>query len=145
MSVENLTEHLSRYTGYQLVSEGRSLCALLRCLQYSSRHLCGRPRFPSRYICYLDLCFNIFYFCIYVYFPWSLPELDIFSHPCFALGTGQEYGGIIRHGAKLLYAYAEATVPKLTVITRKARTTCSVLFMFCISFKDHALSLYIYI
>jgi len=35
-------------------------------------------------------------------------------------GTSQEWGGIIRHGAKLLYAYAEATVPKLTVITRKA-------------------------
>jgi len=35
-------------------------------------------------------------------------------------GTAQEYGGIIRHGAKLLYAFAEATVPKLTVITRKA-------------------------
>jgi acetyl-CoA carboxylase carboxyltransferase component len=35
-------------------------------------------------------------------------------------GTDQEYGGIIRHGAKLLYAYCEATVPKLTVITRKA-------------------------
>ena len=36
-------------------------------------------------------------------------------------GTAQEYGGIIRHGAKLLYAYAEATVPKITVITRKVR------------------------
>lgn len=35
-------------------------------------------------------------------------------------GTSQEYGGIIRHGAKLLYAFAEATVPKITVITRKA-------------------------
>jgi propionyl-CoA carboxylase beta chain len=35
-------------------------------------------------------------------------------------GTAQEYGGIIKHGAKLLYAYAEATVPKVTVITRKA-------------------------
>ncbi len=35
-------------------------------------------------------------------------------------GTGQEYGGIIKHGAKLLYAYAECTVPKITVITRKA-------------------------
>ena len=35
------------------------------------------------------------------------------------LGTAQEYGGIIRHGAKLLYAFAEATVPKITVITRK--------------------------
>lgn len=38
------------------------------------------------------------------------------------LGTAQEYGGIIRHGAKLLYAFAEATVPKITVITRKVRT-----------------------
>ena len=35
-------------------------------------------------------------------------------------GTGQEHGGIIRHGAKLLFAYAEATVPKITVISRKA-------------------------
>ena len=40
--------------------------------------------------------------------------------PGFLPGTAQEYGGIIRHGAKLLYAYAEATVPKVTVITRKA-------------------------
>jgi len=40
--------------------------------------------------------------------------------PGFLPGTGQEYGGIIRHGAKLLYAFAEATVPKVTVITRKA-------------------------
>src|SRR4029077_9653000 len=38
----------------------------------------------------------------------------------FLPGTGQEFGGIIRHGAKLLYAFAEATVPKITVITRKA-------------------------
>ena len=40
--------------------------------------------------------------------------------PGFLPGTAQEHGGIIRHGAKLLYAYCEATVPKLTVITRKA-------------------------
>jgi propionyl-CoA carboxylase beta chain len=40
--------------------------------------------------------------------------------PGFLPGTSQEWGGIIRHGAKLLYAYAEATVPKITVITRKA-------------------------
>jgi propionyl-CoA carboxylase beta chain len=40
--------------------------------------------------------------------------------PGFLPGTGQEFGGIIRHGAKLLFAFAEATVPKLTVITRKA-------------------------
>jgi propionyl-CoA carboxylase beta chain len=40
--------------------------------------------------------------------------------PGFLPGTDQEYGGIIKHGAKLLFAYAEATVPKITVITRKA-------------------------
>jgi propionyl-CoA carboxylase beta subunit len=40
--------------------------------------------------------------------------------PGFLPGTAQEFGGIIRHGAKLLYAFAEATVPKITVITRKA-------------------------
>jgi propionyl-CoA carboxylase beta chain len=40
--------------------------------------------------------------------------------PGFLPGTAQEHGGIIKHGAKLLYAYCEATVPKLTVITRKA-------------------------
>ena len=40
--------------------------------------------------------------------------------PGFLPGTNQEYGGIIKHGAKLLYAFAEATVPKVTVITRKA-------------------------
>jgi propionyl-CoA carboxylase beta chain len=40
--------------------------------------------------------------------------------PGFLPGTAQEFGGIIKHGAKLLYAYAEATVPKVTVITRKA-------------------------
>ena len=40
--------------------------------------------------------------------------------PGFLPGTQQEYGGIIRHGAKMLYAYSEATVPKVTVITRKA-------------------------
>jgi len=40
--------------------------------------------------------------------------------PGFLPGTAQEFGGIIRHGAKLLYAYCEATVPKVTIITRKA-------------------------
>ena len=40
--------------------------------------------------------------------------------PGFLPGVAQEYGGIIKHGAKLLFAYAEATVPKVTVITRKA-------------------------
>ncbi|MDA0169380.1 acyl-CoA carboxylase subunit beta [Solirubrobacter taibaiensis] len=50
----------------------------------------------------------------------NLPILTLVDVPGFLPGTSQEWGGIIRHGAKLLYAYAEATVPKITVITRKA-------------------------
>ncbi|MGM0818881.1 MAG: acyl-CoA carboxylase subunit beta [Actinomycetota bacterium] len=50
----------------------------------------------------------------------NVPLLTFVDVPGFLPGTDQEWGGIIRHGAKLLYAYCEATVPKLTVITRKA-------------------------
>ena len=50
----------------------------------------------------------------------NVPLLTFADVPGFLPGTEQEYGGIIRHGAKLLYAYTEATVPKITVITRKA-------------------------
>lgn len=50
----------------------------------------------------------------------SIPIITFVDVPGFLPGTAQEYGGIIRHGAKLLYAYAECTVPKVTVITRKA-------------------------
>jgi propionyl-CoA carboxylase beta chain len=50
----------------------------------------------------------------------NLPLVTFVDVPGFLPGTAQEWGGIIRHGAKLLYAFAEATVPKLTVITRKA-------------------------
>ena len=50
----------------------------------------------------------------------SIPILTLVDVPGFLPGTGQEYGGIIKHGAKLLFAYGEATVPKVTVITRKA-------------------------
>jgi propionyl-CoA carboxylase beta chain len=50
----------------------------------------------------------------------NIPIVTFEDVPGFLPGTQQEYGGIIKHGAKLLYAYAEATVPKLTVITRKA-------------------------
>ncbi|HYF64648.1 MAG TPA: acyl-CoA carboxylase subunit beta [Herpetosiphonaceae bacterium] len=50
----------------------------------------------------------------------NIPLVTFVDVPGFLPGTQQEYGGIIRHGAKLLYAYCEATVPKLTVITRKA-------------------------
>ncbi|MBZ3876158.1 Propionyl-CoA carboxylase beta chain, mitochondrial [Sciurus carolinensis] len=50
----------------------------------------------------------------------NIPLITFVDVPGFLPGTAQEYGGIIRHGAKLLYAFAEATVPKVTVITRKA-------------------------
>src|ERR1700685_46693 len=60
----------------------------------------------ARFVRFRD-CFNI-------------PLVTFEDVPGFLPGTQQEYGGIIRHGAKLLYAFAEATVPKLTVITRKA-------------------------
>jgi propionyl-CoA carboxylase beta chain len=60
----------------------------------------------ARFVRFCD-CFNI-------------PIVTFVDVPGFLPGTAQEYGGIIKHGAKLLYAYAEATVPKITVITRKA-------------------------
>merc|ERR1719352_1434865 len=50
----------------------------------------------------------------------SIPLVSFVDVPGFLPGVAQEHGGIIRHGAKLLFAYAEASVPKLTVITRKA-------------------------
>ncbi len=50
----------------------------------------------------------------------NIPIVMLVDVPGFLPGTGQEYNGIIRRGAKLLYAYGEATVPKITVITRKA-------------------------
>ena len=50
----------------------------------------------------------------------SIPVITLVDVPGFLPGTAQEYAGIIKHGAKLLYAYAECTVPKVTVITRKA-------------------------
>lgn len=50
----------------------------------------------------------------------GIPLITLVDVPGFLPGTEQEHAGVIRHGAKLLYAYAEATVPKLTVITRKA-------------------------
>ncbi len=60
----------------------------------------------ARFVRFCD-CFNI-------------PIITFVDVPGFLPGMGQEHGGIIRHGAKLLYAYCEATVPKITVITRKA-------------------------
>ncbi len=50
----------------------------------------------------------------------GIPLVTFVDVPGFLPGTAQEYGGLIKHGAKLLFAYSEATVPKVTVITRKA-------------------------
>ena len=50
----------------------------------------------------------------------NIPLVTFVDVPGFLPGTDQEYGGIIRHGAKLLYAYCEATVPRIQIITRKA-------------------------
>jgi propionyl-CoA carboxylase beta chain len=63
-------------------------------------------RKAARFVRFCD-CFNI-------------PLVTFVDVPGFLPGTAQEYGGLIKHGAKLLYAYTEATVPKITVITRKA-------------------------
>jgi propionyl-CoA carboxylase beta chain len=63
-------------------------------------------RKAARFVRFCD-CFNI-------------PILTLVDVPGFLPGTAQEYGGIISHGSKLLYAFAEATVPKVTLITRKA-------------------------
>jgi propionyl-CoA carboxylase beta chain len=63
-------------------------------------------RKAARFVRFCD-CFNI-------------PILTFVDVPGFLPGTAQEYGGIIKHGSKLLFAFAEATVPKVTVITRKA-------------------------
>ena len=74
-------------------------------------HLAGcldinSSRKAARFVRFCD-CFNI-------------PLLTLVDVPGFLPGTDQEFNGIIKHGAKLLFAYAEATVPKVTVITRKA-------------------------
>jgi propionyl-CoA carboxylase beta chain len=63
-------------------------------------------RKAARFVRFCD-CFNI-------------PLITLVDVPGFLPGTAQEYGGLIKHGAKLLFAYAEATVPKVTIITRKA-------------------------
>ena len=60
----------------------------------------------ARFVRFCD-CFNI-------------PIVTFVDVPGFLPGTAQEYGGLIKHGAKLLFAYAEATIPKVTIITRKA-------------------------
>ncbi len=67
---------------------------------------CDASRKAARFVRFCD-CFEI-------------PIITFVDVPGFLPGTAQEYGGLIKHGAKLLFAYSEATVPKITVITRKA-------------------------
>ena len=66
----------------------------------------------------------------------NIPLVTFEDVPGFLPGTAQEWGGIIRHGAKLLYAYCEATVPKLTVVTRKAYGGAYDVFRRSISARD---------
>jgi propionyl-CoA carboxylase beta chain len=100
--------------------------------EYAKNILCGFARFDGRSVgvvanqpSHLAGCLDInastkaarfVRFCD----CFNIPLITFVDVPGFLPGTSQEYGGIIKHGAKLLYAYAEATVPKITIITSKA-------------------------
>ena len=89
-----------RIEGHTIGIVGNQPMHLAGCLDINS------SRKAARFVRFCD-CFNI-------------PLLTLVDVPGFLPGTDQEFNGIIKHGAKLLFAYAEATVPKVTVITRKA-------------------------
>ena len=96
----NIVTGFARMEGSTIGIVANQPMVLAGCLDIDS------ARKGARFVRFCD-CFNI-------------PILTFVDVPGFLPGTKQEYGGIIKHGAKLLYAYAEATVPKVTVITRKA-------------------------
>ena len=97
---QNIVIGFARLGGHAVGVVGNQPAFLAGCLDiYASVK-------AARFVRFCD-CFNI-------------PIVTFVDVPGFLPGTAQEYGGIIKHGAKLLYAYCEATVPKLTVITRKA-------------------------
>ncbi len=96
----NIVTGFARMEGSTIGIVANQPMVLAGCLDIDS------SRKAARFVRFCD-CFNI-------------PILTFVDVPGFLPGTQQEYGGIIKHGAKLLYAYAEATVPKVTVITRKA-------------------------
>ena len=111
LDLESFLEVQSRYAENILVGFGRLDGFSVGVVANQPRHLAGVLDIASsekgaRFVRFCD-AFNI-------------PLVTFVDVPGFLPGTAQEYGGIIRHGAKLLYAFAEATVPKLTVITRKA-------------------------
>ncbi|EKV29273.1 Propionyl-CoA carboxylase carboxyl transferase subunit [Caenispirillum salinarum AK4] len=97
---KNIITGFARFEGRTVGIVANQPMVLAGCLDIDS------SRKAARFVRYCD-CFNI-------------PVVTFVDVPGFMPGTTQEYGGIIKHGAKLLYAYAEATVPKVTVITRKA-------------------------
>ena len=97
---ENIVIGLARMRGSTVGIVANQPLVLAGCLDIKSSIK------AARFVRFCD-CFNI-------------PVVTFVDVPGFLPGTAQEYGGIIKHGAKLLYAYAEATVPKVTVITRKA-------------------------
>jgi len=97
---ENVVIGFARLDGHSVGVIGNQPSVLAGCLDIDAAVK------AARFIRTCD-CFNI-------------PVVTFVDVPGFLPGTVQEWGGIIRHGAKLLYAYAEATVPKLTVVTRKA-------------------------
>jgi propionyl-CoA carboxylase beta chain len=96
----NIVIGLTRMEGRTVGVVANQPLVLAGCLDIDS------SKKAARFVRFCD-CFNI-------------PILTFVDVPGFLPGTAQEYGGIIKHGAKLLFAYAEATVPKITVITRKA-------------------------
>lgn len=97
---QNIVVGLARLNGRSVGIVAQQPAVLAGCLDINSADK------GARFVRFCD-CFNI-------------PLITFVDVPGFLPGVGQEHGGIIRHGAKLLYAYCEATVPKLTVITRKA-------------------------
>jgi len=96
----NILIGFARMGGYSVGIVGNQPAHLAGCLDIDASVK------AARFVRFCD-CFNI-------------PLVTFVDVPGFLPGTAQEYGGIIRHGAKLLYAFCEATVPKVTVITRKA-------------------------
>lgn len=97
---KNIVVGFARMEGYPVGIVANQPMVLAGCLDIKSSIK------AARFVRFCD-CFNI-------------PIITYVDVPGFMPGTAQEYGGIIKHGAKLLYAYAEATVPKITLITRKA-------------------------
>ena len=97
---KNIVVGFARMGGYPVGIVANQPLVLAGCLDIMSAVK------AARFVRFCD-CFNI-------------PLITLVDVPGFMPGTAQEYGGIIKHGAKLLYAFAEATVPKITLITRKA-------------------------